>query len=78
MQITNKTTNNRLINNKIAKNASWIIVSKIIQSILGLIISMLTARFLGPSGYGLINYAESIVSFVVIKFIPTKGLPFLE
>ena len=65
MQITNKTTNNRLINNKIAKNASWIIVSKIIQSILGLIISMLTARFLGPSGYGLINYAESIVSFVV-------------
>ena len=54
-----------IFKNKIAKNASWIIITKIIQSILGLIISMLTARFLGPSNYGLINYAESIVAFVV-------------
>lgn len=30
---------------------------------MALIISMLTARYLGPSNYGLINYAQSIVTF---------------
>ena len=49
--------------NKVVKNASWIIVCKIIQSALGLVVTMLSARFLGPSGYGLINYAASIVAF---------------
>ena len=51
--------------NKIAKNASWIIVSRSIQAVLGLITSMLVARFLGPSNFGIINYAESVVAFVV-------------
>lgn len=50
--------------NKIIKNASWIIVCRIIQSVLGLIISMFTARYLGPSNFGLINYATSMVAFV--------------
>lgn len=49
---------------RLIKNASWIIVGKIIQSFLGLFISMLTARYLGPSNYGLINYAQSLVVFV--------------
>lgn len=53
-----------LFRNKIAKNAGWLIGSKIAQSIIGLIVGMLTARFLGPSNYGLINYAASIVAFV--------------
>ena len=47
------------------KNAKWIIVCKVIQSILQLIIGMLSARYLGPSNYGLINYAASIVAFVL-------------
>ena len=51
--------------NKIAKNASWIIICKIIQAVLALIINMLTARFLGPSNYGLLTYAASLVAFVV-------------
>lgn len=54
-----------MFKNKILKNASWIIICKIAQSGLGLIVSMLTARYLGPSNYGLINYAASIVAFVV-------------
>lgn len=49
--------------NKILRNASWIIGCKIIQSIIGLIVSMLTARYLGPSNYGIISYAASIVAF---------------
>lgn len=51
--------------NKIVKNATWIIVGKIGQALLGLIVTMLTARFLGPSNYGIISYAASIVTFVV-------------
>ena len=50
--------------NRVLKNATWIIACKIIQSLLGLIVTMLSARYLGPSGYGLINYASSIVAFV--------------
>lgn len=52
------------IKNKIIANASWIIVCKVIQSLLSLIVSMLTARYLGPSNFGLISYAASITSFV--------------
>ncbi len=51
--------------NKVVKNATWIIVSKIVQSLLGLIVNMFTSRYLGPSGYGLISYAASVVAFVV-------------
>lgn len=52
-----------MLKNKILKNASWIIGCKIIQSIIGLLVSMLTARYLGPSNYGIISYAASIVAF---------------
>ena len=51
--------------NKIAKNASWIIACRIVQAVFALIINMLTARYLGPSNYGLITYASSIVAFVI-------------
>ena len=43
----------------------WIIFCKIIQSILGLVVNMLSARYLGPSNYGLISYAASITAFVL-------------
>lgn len=49
---------------KVMANASWIIGLQIVKAILSFIISMLTARYLGPSDFGLINYASSIVSFV--------------
>lgn len=48
---------------RIVKNASWIIACKIVQALLSIVVTMLSARFLGPSGYGLINYAASIVAF---------------
>ncbi len=53
-----------MINNKIIRNASWIIGIQIIKALLGIVISMMTARFLGPSNFGLINYASSVVTFV--------------
>lgn len=51
--------------NKVAKNATWIIACRIVQSVFALVINMLTARFLGPSNFGLITYAASLVAFVV-------------
>lgn len=51
--------------NKVAKNAVWIIGIRIIQSIVALLINMLTARYLGPSNFGLITYAASLVAFVL-------------
>ena len=50
--------------NKVLYNASWIIGCKIARALLGLVVTMLTTRYLGPSGYGLVNYAAAIVAFV--------------
>jgi O-antigen/teichoic acid export membrane protein len=54
-----------MIRSKVIANAAWIITCKIIQAILALVINMLTARYLGPAQFGTINYASSLVSFVV-------------
>lgn len=48
---------------KVINNASWIIVCRCVQAVLSLIITMFTSRYLGPSNYGLLNYAGSIVAF---------------
>lgn len=58
--------------NKVAKNAAWIIGCKLVQSLLAFFVGMMTARYLGPSNYGLITYAASLVAFVVP--ISTLGL----
>ena len=50
---------------QVLKNAKWIIVCKVVQSILQFVVGMLCARYLGPSNYGLINYAASIVAFAM-------------
>ncbi len=53
----------RLLRNKSAQNAGWMIGGKIIQMIVSLIVGLLSARYLGPSNYGLINYAAAYVAF---------------
>lgn len=45
------------------KNAGWLIVGKIIQMFISLIVGVLTARYLGPGNYGLINYATAYTAF---------------
>ncbi len=52
-----------LLKNKIVKNAGWMVGEKVIQMLISLVISLLTARYLGPSNYGLINYATSFTAF---------------
>lgn len=53
------------LNHKILKNTSWMIGCRIVQAVLNLLISMLTARYLGPANFGLISYAASITAFAV-------------
>ncbi len=50
---------------QVFNNAKWIVGCKIAQSIIQLIIGMISARYLGPSNYGLINYAASIIAFAL-------------
>lgn len=53
----------RLIGNKEVKNAGWLIGGKIIQMLLSLVVGVLTARYLGPGNYGLVNYGAAYVGF---------------
>lgn len=52
-------------NNPLINNAKWIIACKVVQSLIQLVVGMLSARYLGPSNYGLISYASSVVAFVI-------------
>lgn len=52
-------------NRRIINNTIWIVGCKVFRALLGMLVTMLSARYLGPSGYGLISYAASIVTFVV-------------
>lgn len=45
------------------KNFSWLVAGKIIQMIISLLVGLLTARYLGPSNYGLINYSTTYITF---------------
>lgn len=56
--------------NRVVSNAAWIIGCRVIQSLLSLVIGMLTARYLGPAKFGLINYAASLTAF----FLPFMQL----
>jgi O-antigen/teichoic acid export membrane protein len=54
---------NKLLGSKEFKNASWLIIGRVIQMILSFVVSIFTARYLGPSNYGVINYAGAYVAF---------------
>ena len=54
---------NKINNSREAKNAIWLIGGRIAQMLLSLIVNVLTAKYLGPSSYGLINYITAYVAF---------------
>ena len=54
---------NKLLKNKIAKNASWLIFGQIAQMMISFIVGVLTARYLGPARYGLISYGTAYTAF---------------
>lgn len=50
---------------KMIRNAEWIMFCKGTRALLQLLVGLLCARYLGPSNYGLLSYAKSAVAFVV-------------
>ncbi|MBR2867877.1 MAG: flippase [Clostridia bacterium] len=50
---------------RIFDNAKWIVICKVVQSLLQLLIGMFSARYLGPENYGLLKYAASVVAFAL-------------
>lgn len=53
----------KLKGNRFFSNTMWDIGGKVFQMILTLIVGLLTARYLGPSNYGVIGETASYVSF---------------
>lgn len=51
-----------LLKGKLVQNAGWLIGAKVYQLVINLVISMLMARYLGPSNFGLVNYAASFAT----------------
>ncbi|WP_410984293.1 flippase [Bacillus cereus] len=49
--------------NKFTSNTIWLILERVFQLVLGLVVGIWTARYLGPSNYGVLNYGASFVAF---------------
>jgi len=57
---------------KYLKNTSWLFFEKILRMLIGLLISIWVARYLGPEKLGLLSYAQSFVG--LFTAIATLGL----
>ena len=53
------------MSNHVIKNVGWIVGCRIIQSLINFVIGILTARYLGPSNYGIISFVASVVAFTI-------------
>ncbi len=52
-----------ILGRKTIKNAGWLIGGRVAQMLISLVVGVLTARYLGPSNYGLIGYAGAYTAF---------------
>ncbi len=62
----------RIIKNPNVKNSLWIIGEQVFQMLLSLVVSILSARYLGPENYGTLNYTASIVT--LFTSVATLGM----
>ena len=53
----------KLLQNRVTVNAVWLIAGKMAHMLLSFLIGLLTARYLGPDNFGLINYAGAYGTF---------------
>lgn len=51
------------LKSKESKNAIWLISGRVVQMALSLLVGIITARYLGPANYGLINYGTAFTTF---------------
>lgn len=52
-----------MIHNRFTKNTLWLLGGQILKMLISLAVGMLTARYLGPSNYGIINYVSAYLTF---------------
>ncbi len=62
MRINIKYYFSKIIHNRFIGNTGWLLFQNIYSMILSLVIGTLSARYLGPTNYGLIGYGASLVS----------------
>lgn len=55
----------RLFKSKNLKNSYWIIGEQVFQMLLSLFVGIWTARYLGPSNYGTLQYTAAYISFFI-------------
>lgn len=53
----------KVLKNKILQNAGWIVGGRLVNKLMSFLVSIITARYLGPSNFGLINYAAAYITF---------------
>lgn len=56
----------KIKNSKVIKNSGWLVGERVFQMLLTLMVGSLTARYLGPSNYGIINYVSSFISIFAV------------
>lgn len=52
-----------LFKSRVTRNACWLISGNIVNKLLSFLVGIWTARYLGPSNYGIINYAAAYTTF---------------
>lgn len=51
---------------KFAANTGWLVFDKVFHMVLSLVVTSMTARYLGTEGYGIINYGLSFINIFTI------------
>ncbi|KQM81679.1 hypothetical protein ASE67_17205 [Sphingomonas sp. Leaf23] len=67
------TLKERAVLRSLAANASWLVADRVVRLGVGLFINIWIARYLGPTKFGLFNYAQAIAT--MFSFASTLGLP---
>lgn len=57
---------------KIISNTTWLILEKLVHGTVGLLVMITIGRYLGPEGFGLFNYALSVV--MIFATLASLGL----
>lgn len=53
----------RLKSSRFLKNTGWLVGGQLAQMVISLFVGMITARYLGPANYGVLNYTASFTAF---------------
>lgn len=53
----------RIVKNRTVNNAAWLIFGRVLQAGINFALGILTARYLKPSNFGLLNYAAAYTGF---------------